>query len=85
VRFDIRAPGAEERPDEHPPRGGDTGQAAGPRPFEEAHENRLGLVVGGMSGGDEPGADAAGHLSEGPIARAARLGFEPVPGRLASH
>ena len=57
VRQDRGPVDFEERPDDPASPGRDAGKAAGPRPLEDSHQHRLGLVVGGVAQRDAPGAN----------------------------
>jgi hypothetical protein len=56
------APRGDQRADHPPPHRRDAGQAADAGAFEQAHEHRLGLVLGRVPERDPLGADPIGAL-----------------------
>ena len=57
--------------DIRPAHGGDAAEPPRTGPLEEPHHHRLGLIVGGVPGGNPVGADGGRGASEGRVARAA--------------
>jgi hypothetical protein len=57
----------EERPDDPAPPPRDAGQAAGPCPLEDPHENGLDLIVGGVAERDAPRAGDPRDTPEGRV------------------
>ena len=66
------------------PRPCHAGKAANAGAANDAVQNRLGLIVGRMGSGDEPGAEPSGGLFEEAVSRRACGGFEAVTGRQPS-
>jgi len=85
--LDLGAPRAEEGMHEQPAvaRGGMPPRPAGPAPRDEAHQERLGLIVGGVREGDARAAvaapDAAGSRAAAPAPAPAPRRAAARPGR----
>ena len=82
---DLGTAHVEEWTDEGAANGRDAGQAARPRALEQAHQDRLRLIVGRVARRDAVGAERAGARLEGGVASAPGLCLEALPGRLTAH
>src|SRR5262249_61084354 len=77
---DLGTAHVEEWPDEGAANGRDAGQSAWPRALEQAHQDRLRLIVGRVARRDAVGAERAGAGLEGRVANTPGLCLEALPG-----